>query len=144
MKKIKFTLILLLMSLFSFAQEYPKLYSKQQRLYLITEPQLKTTIKMGIKIDMCVEKLELCKNLNKIKDERINLLNKRGFYCEEKIEQQKSIINQQSKQLQLKEEIIKEKNKEIKNQKVKKIVGVTVGIGLGFIGGVVTATYLVN
>jgi hypothetical protein len=128
----------------SFAQEYPKLYNKQQKLYLITEPQLKTTIKMGVKIDMCDEKLQLCINSNKIKDAQKNLLIESFGMCEQKVVKQGLIIDEQKNQLNTKDKIIKEQKSQLKTQKRKKIAGGTIGFGLGVIAGVITTTYLIK
>ena len=144
MKKINIILLFSLMGFCSFAQEYPKLYNKQQKLYLITEPQLKTTIKMGVKIDMCEEKLDLCINSNKIKDAQKNLLIESFGMCEQKVVKQGLIIDEQKNQLNTKDKIIIEQKKQLKSEKRKKIVGGVLGFGLGVIGGVVAGTYLIN
>jgi hypothetical protein len=145
MKKINFAIIFLFISLLSYAQDnYPKLYDKKQRTYIITEYQLKTTIKMGIKIDMCEEKLELCKNLNKIKEEKINLIYKSFGLCEDKVMKMDLIIKEKDKKLNIKDKIIAEYKKELKQQKIKRIIGGTIGFGLGAIGGVVATTYLLK
>jgi len=145
MKKIKLLLFFLFINLLSYAQDnYPKLYDKKQKTYLITEHQLKTTIKMGVKIDMCEEKLELCKNLNKIKEEKINLLYQSFGMCEDKVMKMDLIIKEKDKQLDIKDKIVSEYKKELKQQKIKKIVGGTIAFGLGAIGGVVATTYLIK
>jgi hypothetical protein len=145
MKKINFAIIFLFISLLSYAQDnYPKLYDKKQRTYIITEYQLKTTIKMGIKIDMCEEKLELCKNSNRVKEEKINLLYQSFGMCEDKIMKMDLVIKEKNKQLDIKDKIISEYKKELRQQKVKRIVGGTIGFGLGAIGGVVATTYLLK
>lgn len=145
MKKINLIIIFLFMSILSFAQDnYPKLYDKKQKIYLITEYQLKTTIKMGVKIDMCEEKLELCQNSNKIKESKINLLYESFGMCEDKIMKQDLIIKEKNKQLEIKDKIITEYKKELRQQKVKRIVGGTIAFGLGAIGGTVATTYLIK
>jgi hypothetical protein len=145
MKKINLIIIFLIMGLMSFAQDtYPKLYDKKQRIYLISEHQLKTTIKMGVKIDMCEEKLVLCQNSNKIKESKINLLYESFGMCEDKIQKQDMIIKEKNKQLEIKNKVITEYKTQMKSQKRKKIVGGTLGFGLGVITGIITATYLIN
>jgi hypothetical protein len=99
---------------------------------------------MGIKIDMCEEKLELCKNSNRVKEEKINLLYQSFGMCEDKIMKMDLVIKEKNKQLDIKDKIISEYKKELRQQKVKRIVGGTIGFGLGAIGGVVATTYLLK
>jgi signal recognition particle GTPase len=125
------------------AQEFPKPYYKKG-LWIITEPQLKATIKLSNDAFMCEEKMELYKNLNEIKDKRINAFTEKIYLYDEKIDKLELILKEKDKQLDIKDKIITEYKKELRQQKVKRIVGGTIAFGLGAIGGVVATTYLLR
>jgi len=137
-------IIILFLSLQLKAQEYPKLYSKDKKLYLITEPQLRSTIKLNNEVFMCDEKLELYKSLYNISKERSSALSEKIYLYEDNISKFKLIIEQKDVQLGLKDKIIKEQKSQLRTQKRKKIAGGTIGFGLGVIAGVITTTYLIR
>lgn len=137
-------LILMILSLEISAQEYPKLYSKEKKLYLITEPQLRSTIKLNNEVFMCDEKLELYKSLYNVSKERATALSEKIYLYENNISKYKLILDQKDIQLELKDKIIKEQKSQLKTQKRKKIAGGTIGFGLGVIAGIITTTYLIK
>jgi hypothetical protein len=137
-------IIILFLSLQLKAQEYPKLYSKDKKLYLITESQLRSTIKLNNEVFMCDEKLELYKSLYNISKERSSALSEKIYLYEDNISKFKLIIEQKDVQLGLKDKIIKEQKSQLRTQKRKKIAGGTIGFGLGVIAGVITTTYLIR
>jgi hypothetical protein len=137
-------IIILFLSLQLKAQEYPKLYSKDKKLYLITEPQLRSTIKLNNEVFMCEEKLELYKSLYDVNKKRASALSEKIYLYEDNISKYKLMIEQKDVQLGLKDKIIKEQKSQLKTQKRKKIAGGTIGFGLGVIAGVITTTYLIK